>query len=426
MDLECRWRKLPCRENGTRTPGPLCCESSAVPSSEADTGADQKGPGVRLRGHEGCQRHTTISFADLGQHTDGRREDTTMVSGAKYDRHYCALVTPFKPDSLEIDLDAFRELVRYFTTDPLFLKIGGALIANPEASEMFYMTTEERGQLIQIVMEERPEDMPVFCGAFGVRLDEVVDSALHAKSFGVDGIFVFPPVGTMEVGIAIDGAQNPEIWTEYVRTIAEATELPLILHPAHPNTPEWGGALPAESVKMLMDEIPSIVGYKMIYGKDSAHFRVARILRSLSRHVAILNAPHFCYHTALLCDLLDGSVQGAWNWNKEGLRDHALAWESGDMKSVKEIWNTQVMPVHEYVYSNRGRLHIRYKLATWIRGLIAHPFQRPPMPPPRREEAEALYQIIKKTGQSIISRAEFEKTWERKEQILAKGIPHLK
>ena len=344
----------------------------------------------------------------------------------KYDRYYCALITPFKPDSLEIDLDAFRKFVRYFTTDVKFLKIKGALIANPEASEMFYMTSEERAELIKVVIEERPPEMPIFGGAYGVRPDEVVASALQAKSLGVDGIFVFPPAGTMEVSTSIDGAQNPEVWTEHVRTIAEATQLPLIPHPAHPRTPQWGGALPIESVKMLLEEIPSIVGYKMIYGADSAHFRIARYIRSVPRHVGILNAPHFCYHTALLCGLIDGMVQGAWNWNKEAMQDHILAWEAGDMKSVKEIYVNKVLPLWEYIYSNPSRLHIRYKIATWIRGLIVHPFQRPPMPAPRQEEAETIYQIILKSGQSIISRSEFEKTFGRKNQILAKGVPHLK
>jgi dihydrodipicolinate synthase/N-acetylneuraminate lyase len=291
---------------------------------------------------------------------------------------------------------------------------------------MFYMTPKERAELIKVVMEERSPDMPIFCGAYGVGPDEVVASALQAKSLGADGIFVFPPSGTMEVGTAIDGAQNPEVWTDHVRTIAEATQLPLILHPAHPNTPQWGGSLPIESVKMLMEGIPSIVGYKMIYGRESAHFRIARYLRSLPRHVGILNATHFCYHTALLCGLVDGMVQGAWNWNKEPMQDHILAWEAGDMQSVKEIYTTQILPLWEYVYSNPSRLHIRYKLATWIRGLIVHPFQRPPMPAPRQEDAETIYQIILKTGQSIISRSEFENTLRRKDQILMKGVPHLK
>jgi 4-hydroxy-tetrahydrodipicolinate synthase len=344
----------------------------------------------------------------------------------RFDRYYCALVTPYKPDSLEIDLDAFRKFVRYFTTNKDFLKIKGALIANPEASEMFYMTPEERAELIKVVIAERPSDMPIFCGAYGVRPDEVVASALQAKSLGVDGIFVFPPTGTMEVGTAIDGAQNPEIWTGHVKTIAEATQLPLIPHPAHPHTAEWGGALPLQSVRMLLEEVPSVVGYKMIYGKDSAHFRIARFIRSLPRHVGILNAPHYCHHTAVICGLLDGMVQGAFNWNMEGMVSHTLAWQAGDMKLVREIFTTQVLPLWEFIYSNASRLHIRYKLATWIRGLISHPFMRPPMPVPRQEEAEVIYQLILKTGQSIINRSEFEKTLQRKDQILAKGVPHLK
>jgi len=80
----------------------------------------------------------------------------------KYDRTYCALVTPYKPDSLDIDYGAFRKLVRYFTADEKFLKVNGALIVNPEAGEIFYLTSKERAELIKIVLEERPSDMPVF------------------------------------------------------------------------------------------------------------------------------------------------------------------------------------------------------------------------------------------------------------------------
>jgi dihydrodipicolinate synthase/N-acetylneuraminate lyase len=76
------------------------------------------------------------------------------------------------------------------------------------------------------------------------------------------------------------------------------------------------------------------------------------------------------------------------------------------------------MPIHEYIYSDHSRLHIRYKLATWIRGLIPHPFMRPPMPAPRRGEAETIFQIIMKTDLSQISRSEFEDTFHKKDAIL--------
>lgn len=342
-----------------------------------------------------------------------------------FDRYYCALVTPYEPDSLEVDEEAYRRLVRYFTTSEDFRRTKGSLIVNPEAGEIFYLTPEERRRLIKVILEKRPPDMPIFAGCYGVRRDEVIASALEAKSLGVDGIFVMPPTGTMEVSTAIDGSKNPEIWTNHVKVIAEATQLPLIVHPSHPRTMEWGGALPIETVKMVLEQVPSVVGWKMIYGHAAAHFRIARYIRSLPRHVGILNALHFCYHTALVCDLLDGAVQGAYNFNMESLVQHSMAWEEGDMARAKQIWNTQVMPVHEYIYADYSRLHIRYKLATWIRGLVTHPFMRPPMPEPRWEEADRIYEIIGRTGLSHISRSDFEETLRRKKAILKSFSPGL-
>ncbi len=107
-----------------------------------------------------------------------------------YDRNYCAIITPFKADSLEIDYDAFREHIRYFTRDPEYVKLRGSFIVNPEAAEMFYMTREERKNLIKIMMEERLNDMPIFAGVFGVTVDDAIECALDAKELGVDGLFI--------------------------------------------------------------------------------------------------------------------------------------------------------------------------------------------------------------------------------------------
>lgn len=337
-----------------------------------------------------------------------------------FDRHFCALITPFKPDGLEVDYEAFRKLVRYLVSSSSFLKAKGALIANPEASEIFYLTVEERERLIQIVLEERPRGMPVFGGCYGVSQDEVVASALHAKALGVDGIFVMPPAGTMEVSLDIDCSANPEIWTDHTAAIAEATQLPLIIHAANHWTLHWGFGVPLESAKMMLERVPSIVGWKMIYGNVAAHFRVARYIRTLSRHVAILNAPFFAHHTALLCDLYDGGVQGTYNFLMESIMEHHLAWEVGDMVAVKRIWNGQVMPILEYINADHSRLHIRYKLATWMRGLIAHPFMRPPMPAPRWEEAERIHQLFAGTGLSCIGRKDLESVFARKDVVLGR------
>lgn len=341
-----------------------------------------------------------------------------VLNTTKYDKNYCALVTVYNSESLEIDPEAYRKLVRYFTTSKDFLKHRGALIVNPEAGEIFYLTREEREALIKVVLEERPADMPIFAGCFGVRRDEMIESALHAKAMGVDGLFVLPPVGTMEVSTSIDAARNPEIWTDHVRAIAEASQLPLIIHAAGPNTVEWGVGLPVQSVKMVIENVPSVVGWKMVYDNIMGWWRAAWAIRSVERHVGILNVPLVCWHTAMICGLVDGGVKGGYNWIMEPLVRHAQAWEERDLEKVKRIFMTQLQPPSQYVFSDPSRLHIRYKVATWVRGLIPHPFMRPPMPPPRWEEAEALLQLMGKAGLSCITHEELESTFQRKDKIL--------
>ena len=336
----------------------------------------------------------------------------------EYDRYYCALITPYKADSLEIDYDAYRKHVRYFTQDPDFIKVNGALIVNPEAGEMFYMSDEERDNLAKIVLEERPAGMPVFGGAFALRRDDTIKSALRAKAMGVDGIFVMPMAGTMEVTTALDGAKDPKIWTDHVRGIAEATQLPLIIHPSHSYSREWGNALPGPTVKMVCEEVPSVVGWKMIYGNTAAHYRVCRILRTLGRHVAILNAPQQGFYTAKLIGMHDGEVYGSWNFLKEGMLKQYLSWEARDVDASGDAYKNMVLPVNTLVYGKYHRLHVNYKIAAFVKGCCSHPFMRPPMPPPEYDELVAFHEAYKKTGVSHISREELESVWAKKDTIL--------
>jgi dihydrodipicolinate synthase/N-acetylneuraminate lyase len=47
-------------------------------------------------------------------------------------------------------------------------------------------------------------------------------------------------------------------------------------------------------------------------------------------------------------------------------------------------------------------LHIRYKTATWLRGLIPNPFMRSPMPKPRQQEIDTLYRLLKNLSFDLI------------------------
>jgi 4-hydroxy-tetrahydrodipicolinate synthase len=70
-----------------------------------------------------------------------------------------------------------------------------AVIANPEAGELFTLDREERQRVVRIVQEESGGRNPVLAGVVDVTTDGTVQTAKDAADLGVDGLFVFPRSG---------------------------------------------------------------------------------------------------------------------------------------------------------------------------------------------------------------------------------------
>jgi dihydrodipicolinate synthase/N-acetylneuraminate lyase len=133
---------------------------------------------------------------------------------------------------------------------------------------------------------------------------------------------------------------------------------------------------------------------------------VAKALRELPRHVGILRATAKFFHENLATNSFDGTVTGSLNYAMEKMIDHINAWRRRDITEACKIWESGLADLHEYVYSDYSRLHIRYKTATWLRGLIPLPFMRPPVPAPRKEEVVTLRGLLNKAGLSTIPQAD--------------------
>jgi len=331
-------------------------------------------------------------------------------SPTTYDRFYTALVAPFREGSYEIDEAAFRDLVRYYVDNERFRDLPGGFIVNPEAGEVFYMGAEERRQAIEIVVDEAPDDVPVFSGVFGVRRNELVSGAEDAIDAGVDGLFVMPPTGTMEVTSTLDAVNTPSVWVEHTKTIASVSDVPVIVHPTATLDQEYGTGLPAESTRAVLEEVPNVVGWKMTYNYTGYH-KIADLIDSLDRHVGTFGADASLFNAALADGQMDGSVTGAFNFALEPMLDHLEAWQNENVETARRVWNDRLADLFDYVY-DFSRLHIRYKLATWLRGLTPHPFMRPPMPDPKPEEAERLHALLDSAGVETIGEDERVETIE--------------
>jgi 4-hydroxy-tetrahydrodipicolinate synthase len=326
--------------------------------------------------------------------------------GKKYDRLFVAMATPFKKN-FQVDEAELRKLLKYFM-QPKFVKAGGGVIINPEAGEIFYLSKKEKRRNIEIALEEVGGKVPVFTGVTDLRTDDAVKGAIDAKECGVDGIFILPPMGSGDVSTVWDPMKYPEVWIDMVKAQDNAVNLPIIIHPVAPGGAVFGQGLPLDPTLKMCKAVPNIVGWKMTYAPNGWNL-IAGGLRSLDRHVGILAAPANQFHHNLADNLFDGTVSGSFNYAMESMIDHINAWRNKEYDKAMKIWHGGLGELHTYVIADLCRLHIRYKIATWLRGLVPHPFMIPPQPKPMKQEILKLHELLTKCGLSVIPLKEAKK-----------------
>ena len=125
-----------------------------------------------------------------------------------------------------------------------------------------------------------------------------------------------------------------------------------------------------------------------------------KVLRGLDRHVSILAAGGGLFPEFLAHDMLDGTASGSWNYALEPMLDHIDAWRACHVVKARRIWvEGGLRDLHEYIYSDYSRLHVRYKIAAWLRGLIPNCKTRPPMPVAKTEEIETLRGLLERVAE---------------------------
>jgi 4-hydroxy-tetrahydrodipicolinate synthase len=330
-----------------------------------------------------------------------------MDFGKKYDRLYVAVLTPFKDGKDEIDEKQLQTLLRLYL-QPKYVDAGMGIIINPEAGEIFYLTREEKRRNVEIAVNEVKGKVPLFAGAIDVTTAGTVQVALDAKKTGVDGIFLIPPMGAGDVTVCWNAVKYPEVMVNMAKEVARAVgDMPMIVHPTCTDSMQYGQGLPVETVLKMCNEVKNIIGWKMTYNYTGYRI-VARALRKLDRHVGILSASSIYFHENLASGQFDGTVSGSFNYGLEAMIDHIQAWRREDLKEARRLWSSQA-ELHEYIYSEFSRLHIRYKVGAWLRGFISNPFMRAPFPQPRKEEVKKLLGLLSKAGLSVIDQEKITK-----------------
>lgn len=318
-----------------------------------------------------------------------------MVADGRYDRFYNTLVTPYLPgDTATIDEASLRKLASIYC-QPESEDIGMGLIANPEAGEVFYLSRSEARRSVEVVVEEAAGRVPVFAGATHPTTEGTVARAVDAIEAGATGIFLMPPMGAMDVTFELDTVRHPEVWIDMIGAILAGTgPVPIIVHPLSGKwDPMFGAGIPTQVVLKMCQDIPEIIGWKMAYPYAAVR-SMALALRGLDRHVAILPANGSYFHEYLLNGIVDGASTGCFNYSLEPMLAHIRAWRRGDLAEAQRIWRSGLYELQRYIFSDSSRLHVRFKIATWLRGHIPSPMMRAPMPPPIDAEITEIHRLL--------------------------------
>jgi 4-hydroxy-tetrahydrodipicolinate synthase len=178
-----------------------------------------------------------------------------------------ALLTPFNED-LSIDEDALRRFVESQISEGIdFLVPCGTTGESPTLSD-----TEHR-RVVEIVVEEARERVPVIAGAGGNNTAHVIKLARECERIGVDALLSVTPYYNKP---------TQEGLYQHYKAIAEATSLPIILYNVPPRTNV--NILPDTIVRLA--EIPNIVGVKEASGDIS---QIAEIMTRVPADFKVLS-----------------------------------------------------------------------------------------------------------------------------------------
>jgi 4-hydroxy-tetrahydrodipicolinate synthase len=168
-----------------------------------------------------------------------------------------ALVTPFKSDET-IDFEALRNLVR--------MQIDGGtdfLVVQGTTGESPTLTSEEKLQVLDHVMQENKGQLPIVYGVGGNNTKNV-GASLQQLPKGIDGILSVSPYYNKPIQKGI---------VEHYKFLASCTNLPIILY----NVPGRTGSNMTSETTIALSKIENIVAMKEASGNMEQIMEVIRL-----------------------------------------------------------------------------------------------------------------------------------------------------
>ena len=207
-----------------------------------------------------------------------------------------------------------------------------------------------------------------------------------SEAAGASALLILPPHSIGRGG----GNARPEMALTHFKTIAEATDLPLITF-QYPLATGYG--YPLETLLRLADEVPTIAAIKDGCADPKLHERHIRELQSLTRPVNVLTT-----HSMWLMSSLAMGCNGLLSGSGSVIADLQVALfeavRAKDLARAQRI-NDQIYPTAQCFYASPGAdMHNRMKEALVILGRMPRAVVRPPLVKLSEAEIRAIAQAL--------------------------------
>jgi 4-hydroxy-tetrahydrodipicolinate synthase len=252
---------------------------------------------------------------------------------------------------------------------------------NGHASEVHACTAEEQQRILDVTLEEVGDRLPVISGVWADGSAAAARTARQATAQGASALLVFP-----SQVFSMGGQLRPEMAIAHFATIAEVTDLPLIVFAyAERSTLSY----PIETLVRMADAIPSIRAIKDWSNDPMLHERQIRTLQGLSRPVNVLTT-----HSAWLMASLTLGCNGLLSGSGSVIPDLQVAlWEAvkvGDLTRARAI-NDRIYPLAQAFYAAPAPdMHNRMKECLVMLGRMDRAVVRPPLVRISQVERERL------------------------------------
>ena len=245
-----------------------------------------------------------------------------------------------------------------------------AITVNGHASEVHACNFEEQRRILAFSAAAVADRLPLINGVYADGSLEAARIARMAESEGASALLVFPP-NSMAAG----GQLRPEMALAHFKTIADATDLPIILFQYPAST---GLGYPFETLMRVVDEVPTIRAVKDWCADPMLHERHIRTLQGLPRPVTVLTT-----HSAWLMSSLAMGANGLLSGAGSVVADLQVAlFEAVQAKDLgrAQAVNDRLYPLQQAFYAPPFLdMHNRMKECLVLLGRMERAVVRPPL-----------------------------------------------